>query len=363
MRNFPAQTAPKCWADYYGQEDAKRVASTFITNGIKANPRSILITGQSGTGKSTFIQLLIKSMRCFNRAPQEVEPCGNCPACNQDPRLLTSGLSDVLWVQPGSLTEGTLESQTKAALQRAAKGHVVTDRPERDILWVVFDEWQRFPRNIRHELLARAEWEIPNNNVCYVFLTMQLDKLPIEEQIAFQWRCACIHLRSFTEKEIKAFLVKRFRMSEESADLVASESQNSLGLAKSHVDSIAKFDPYIREDSVLFHLSFAKDQHRWKLWELVRQRAFYKEMEELMETLETYTHSLRLLRQLKKDIRYSIANTGPTPAQIEAMRCLHLYQHSYQSNYLPDYLLPIAGLDVVTHSGVFRHGNQNYGYV
>lgn len=77
------QSRPQTFKEVAGQELVKEVLKSIIRNPDKS-PRSIIIQGAYGTGKTTQARIFAKAVNCPNSKNQE--PCNrpDCPVCSQD---------------------------------------------------------------------------------------------------------------------------------------------------------------------------------------------------------------------------------------------------------------------------------------
>ena len=75
--NLADKYRPKKLADYVGQEQTVKQIRGMLTSGkIK---QSFLITGETGTGKTTLAYMLARYLNCLDL--QDGEPCGKCASC------------------------------------------------------------------------------------------------------------------------------------------------------------------------------------------------------------------------------------------------------------------------------------------
>jgi hypothetical protein len=363
MHNFAYAHNPKNWSDYHGREDIKKLCAGYVIKGASALPRSIFITGPSGCGKTSLVRLLMRSFRCLDRTPFLAEPCGKCAAClDSDERLADGTLNDVYWIQPGGFNdEDSLKTKVKQALYAASKGQRRTDRPNHDVLWVVFDEWQTFPINIRQEILIRAEVEVPGNNVCYVFITMQEDRLGEEDRVALMRRSTLIKFNKMQTPELQAFLATKFPdLNPEIAEMIASKSRGSTGLALAYYDNIKQRSPRLELATAAQILGYASNKHRWGLWEYLRARSKFKDLQAYVTSLLDIVEPLELSRQLLADILESI-EAEPTEDQLYACSVLNQYQGNYKNADLLTYLIMLSGSSVVTRKGVYGEAPDKLG--
>jgi hypothetical protein len=366
MKNIAYTSNPMKWSDYFGQEEAVNLAKQFIINGLddeKGLPRSIYISGPSGVGKTAYIRLLLRSLRCLNRKPDEYEPCGVCENCvrTQEERLGGRAYGDTIWLQPGGRERGTLNAQVKDALIEASKGHTNTGRPDRDFLALVFDELQAFPSSLRQEVLLRSEIEVPNNNVCFIFSTMREDKINVQDRISLMRRSCPIRFRPFSVEEICDYLRVKFPSApEETIYIVADSSENSLGLGLAYLERIRQEDKDMLPDVAAHILELATPTQRQYLWTCLEQNTDFLSLVKLCNELLLQVSPLRLTNQLIGDILRSIKQ-APTAEQLLAIECLNQFQQNYGQLNLLSHLVPLCGLTVVDKQKVLsKYPTLNY---
>lgn len=361
MHNFPYSQNPKTWEEYQGHPRAKRLFQGYATRGARALPRALFISGSSGTGKTSLVRLLIRSFRCQERVGGN--PCGRCAACTDlDERIADRSLTDVYWIQPGGFNdEDSLRAQVKQALAAAARGQRRTKDATHDVLFVVFDEWQTFPINIRQEVLIRAEVEVPGNNVCYIFVTMQEERLGEEDRTALIRRSTFVKLLPFSKDHLKSFLVNKFPdLLPEVASMIASKSRGSPGLALAYYDNIKQDDPLLSVDSASYILSYANNDQRWALWRALETNARYPQIKELVDFILERVEPLELSRQLTEDILRSA--TIITNDHKHACLVLNQFRTNYRNADITSYLIMLLGMSLVTEAGVYELNQQPPSY-
>lgn len=76
--HLSSKSRPKAFADVFGQQSVTRVLINDIVN---ANPHHLILTGPSGTGKSTLAGLYAPAWLCHHPTTTG-SPCRNCEACS-----------------------------------------------------------------------------------------------------------------------------------------------------------------------------------------------------------------------------------------------------------------------------------------
>ena len=72
---------PKTFKDVAGQKQVVSMLKCIAKN-PKSSPKTIILQGEFGTGKTTNARILARALNCPNAV--NGEPCGNCSVCNSD---------------------------------------------------------------------------------------------------------------------------------------------------------------------------------------------------------------------------------------------------------------------------------------
>lgn len=75
------QYRPKTFKEVAGHQNITETLKCIAKNPTNA-PRTIILQGEYGTGKTTCARILARALNCPNQV--NGEPCGNCPVCNAD---------------------------------------------------------------------------------------------------------------------------------------------------------------------------------------------------------------------------------------------------------------------------------------
>lgn len=90
--SFARKYRPVSLNGYIGNQQVKETVQRYLKAG---RPQSILLTGNSGCGKTTMARLLVKEYLCENRDDVEGS-CGECFSCQAVEEYITTGNSEML---------------------------------------------------------------------------------------------------------------------------------------------------------------------------------------------------------------------------------------------------------------------------
>lgn len=90
--SFARKYRPTSLNGYIGNKQVKETVQRYLKKG---RPQSILLTGNSGCGKTTMARLLVKEYMCENR-DEETGACGECMTCEAIDEYITTGNTDLL---------------------------------------------------------------------------------------------------------------------------------------------------------------------------------------------------------------------------------------------------------------------------
>lgn len=159
---FHRKYRPTSIKGYVGNEKAKRSVKTALSG--KKRPQTILLSGNSGCGKTTFARIIAREYSCEDR--DEVNgACGVCPSCVDLEDYILTGNTDMLqFVRE-------LDISKKRSVQDVEEIIEEMYLPTYDSQWrvYIFDECHMASPTMQNALLKVVEE--PPENVLIMFCT------------------------------------------------------------------------------------------------------------------------------------------------------------------------------------------------
>lgn len=85
MTDFTIDYRPRKFCEVWGNNEIKRIMQVWLTKDIR--PKSIVLVGRCGIGKSTLGKLIAQRFNCRLSPKNEVEPCWRCDSCDDSSSL------------------------------------------------------------------------------------------------------------------------------------------------------------------------------------------------------------------------------------------------------------------------------------
>lgn len=90
--SFARKYRPKSLKGYIGNQEVKETVQRYLKGG---RPQTILLTGNSGCGKTTLARIILREYMCQDR-DDENGACGECFSCQAFDEYIETGVSDAL---------------------------------------------------------------------------------------------------------------------------------------------------------------------------------------------------------------------------------------------------------------------------
>lgn len=367
MLNIPQLIAPRRWEDYHGNDDIVISTLNALSLGPNAIPRSIFITGFTGTGKTTLVSLIIRSLTCSNPEDYEhngisypkVNPCGKCNYCQKitDFRQASTEFTNITHVQVGSYgsEDMTPYKQVQHALDMASRPAAVLNPHRDNYRFIIFDEWQCFDVGLRQKVLLKTEVE-NELKVIYFFVTMQANRLPEIDLVSLGSRGVHWTIVGHNEEQIVNYLLKVSnlnllpKLNSEIAKQIAKRAKGSLREALSKYEMLALRDcmySEIQDDTARRMLRFTTAKDRLGVWEAL-ERGQLQELNHIVSRAAKVYDAGQMFefgQDLIDDLNYAIKEQrGNTESLLFALRLMYQYLANYNRLNLADYLIQLSGL-------------------
>lgn len=165
--SFARKYRPKSLEGYIGNSQVKETVQRYLKNG---RPQSILLTGNSGCGKTTMARLLVKEYLCEERDPEK-GACGECVTCQMVDEYIETGNTEMI---PDLLEIDASDKSGKKDIDSMLSG---MEYPPMAGAWKVYiiDEVHLLSENAMGRLLKSLEE--PPEGVLLIFCTTNPEKL------------------------------------------------------------------------------------------------------------------------------------------------------------------------------------------
>jgi len=329
-RNLANTLSPQTWEELEGHPQIANQLKKYIQNNDL--PYLMYVCGPSGVGKTSTVNLFIKSLFCQNRTDETINPCGVCASCLVDPRDREK-TDNVIWICKSKNGE-SLTKQFNAAITESYKPpHTIND-PTKYWKIVVVDELQSVDIANLYNMLHFTELSsvMSKNRVVWILLTMNEEKIRLKDpQLikSLKSRGVPFYFKSFTHLETLAFLKKRFpHLPSPTANFIAKYAEGSLREAIRGYELVAAASDTFNPDVAAQILRYIPPEVRDKFWHLLSTAISgdsFKELKSLWESISTSYDQSAVLQDLLDDIDNSILNGYSTPDQLEAYNLI--YRH------------------------------------
>jgi DNA polymerase III delta prime subunit len=375
MINLPRLLAPTNWSEYYGQNKYKHAILISLTEDGMFFPNSLYLAGDTGTGKTSFVNLIIRSLLCENpgdyelegRLYQKINPCGECAMCKGVPdfRRAESSFTNITLVQYGKGDEKTVNRSVDEALRLAMTPPASINPHRKDYRFIIFDEWQMFDKNQKQKVLLQAEDGL--KSTIFIFITMAEEELGEKRLVALVSRGLGITLDGFTEKEIEDYLLTEVndkitqlntgltrrlpKLRQPEAQAIAKQSHNSLRMALQEYGMLFRYDlglEYVNPATAKMYIKYTDSQERLELWSALNSNwTMLDECVERFTRIYTPSRLNKLGLDLIEDISNAIrAGHGDREDQLLAINTLLRFVSNYKTYRLSDFLVILNGLNL-----------------
>ena len=203
------------FSEVIGQEPALKILRHSLKE--ERTVHAYLFAGPEGVGKKLVARLLAQAVNC---GKNNFDACGRCSSCR---RIKNFSHPDVVWVRPGGLSyririDAIRDLRYRISLKAYHPG-------QRKVF--VLTEADRITAEAANALLKTLE-EPPADSLL-ILLTSHLSSL-LPTTIS---RCQIIRFSHLPTKEVKDYLVSRFKLNSDEAQFLSRLSEGRLGKALS----------------------------------------------------------------------------------------------------------------------------------
>lgn len=342
---------PKTWRELKYQDTAVKLAQKWLAE--NKFPNMVFVSGSPGVGKTSFTKLLVNSIRCTNRQAGEVNGCGKCRICKQDPRD-SGAMDNIVWIQSGK--EETLGAQLNEALDEINSPTYGILPDHRDYKVIVIDEAQRLNRQQLQDLLFFPDLgsRMNRNRVLVVFVTMAEEKIDPVIRDALRSRSTYLKFRTPTPADVAEGLMSIYPLANrQSVELIATRSNGNFRWGHNTIGDCLDLDPQLSEVTVSAQLQLLSSNDRKELWSILEScdsntGAGFKRYRAFWSALTDVDHAA-LAEQLIRDVEESI-NSMPSEGQMKALIMLSEYVSGITRLRLHQVLYPLVGMKLVDMS-------------
>jgi DNA polymerase III gamma/tau subunit len=202
--SLASKLKPNTFKEVLGQDETinylKSAIKLYKPNSSIPFPESLIISGPSGTGKTTLALLFIKAFKCLNRKVSEFEPCNNCSVCDRLNREVPLTGIDNYFFTAGVNNTALIEDITKICEAKPVDNNSI-DNQHRRRKFIVIDEAQFLEKKHYSHLLNYLSTASAYNTT-WIFCTMQLDILDPMLRSALESRSIICKLNKISEQTI-----------------------------------------------------------------------------------------------------------------------------------------------------------------
>jgi DNA polymerase III subunit gamma/tau len=312
---------PTTFRDVVGQQHVVRTLSNSIISGRVAH--AFLFCGVRGVGKTTVARILAKALNCTGRAPDDANPCNQCPSCVE----INSGVSvDVQEIDGASNTsvENIRDINENIKYPPVSSLYKI----------IIIDEVHMISINAFNALLKTLEEPPPHAK--FMFATTEFHKVPA----TINSRCQRFTFKTISLQEISTGMAGILEKEGITADpdalaIIAREAQGSFRDALSLLDQVLGIGTaHVSVDDVVAVLGITGRECFGKLMDAAldgdaaRSLQVVHEVfqlgydpEQLYMDLIQYLRNLAIIRTVPKALR-TVDMIDAPPSEIDELEAL-----------------------------------------
>jgi DNA polymerase-3 subunit gamma/tau len=273
---------PLRFSEVIGQKIAKKLIVNALLLGRL--PRSVILYGPSGTGKTTLARLIAAWFVCERREPNDV--CGECTMCVA---VQNNSIPDILEFDAASNTSvddiRQVLDQTNYAPQYSSERIFI------------IDEAHMLSRNAIAAMLKVLE--DASQPAKFIFATTEIEKI----SDAIRSRCLCIAIKELQQSDVNSYISdvaakNQIQIDSSAASLIAYLSNGSMREALSILQHVSLLSNFITLTELHSILAFATLEDVQNLFAFLLAGDFVATYDFVAFILNKQVSALQLLRHL-----------------------------------------------------------------